>query len=238
MKNIKTIFLKELRYYFDSPIADIVIVAFLLVNGFFFTVSLFLNNQATIIGFANNVPLFFLFFIPAITMRLFSEEVKSGTIEILTTLPVKDFEIVLGKYLSALALMSVSLFLTIIYPITVGFLGDIDFGMVVGTYIGLFLLGAGFVSVGIFASSLTKNQIVAFIICFLMCFAFFVIGKLLAILPPGLIGIFEFLGIDSHFDNISKGVIDSRDLLYYFSLIGFFIFLTLYFMGSRRWRIE
>lgn len=214
------------------------IVAFLLVNGFFFSISLFLNNQATIAGFVSNIPLFFLFFIPAITMRLFSEEVKSGTIEILTTLPIRDYEIIVGKYLSAFALMSVALILTVIHPVTVSFIGDIDFGRVLGTYLGLFLLGASFISVGIFSSSLTKNQIVAFIICFFICFAFFIIGKLLIVIPVGLVPLIGFLGIDSHFENIAKGIIDSRDLVYYFSVIGFFYMMTLYLMGSRRWRIE
>jgi len=238
MKKIKTIFFKEFKYYFNSPIAYIVIVAFLLVNGFFFSTSLFLNNQATIAGFVSNIPLFFLFFIPAITMRLFAEEVKSGTIEILTTLPVKDYEIIVGKYLSAFALLSVALILTLIHPVTVSFIGDIDFGRILGTYLGLFLLGACFISVGIFSSSLTKNQIVAFIICFFVCFTFFIIGKLLIVVPVGLVPLVEFLGVDSHFENIAKGIIDSRDLVYYLSVIGFFYMMTLYLVGSRRWRIE
>ncbi len=214
------------------------IVAFLLVNGFFFSTSLFLNNQATIAGFVSNIPLFFLFFIPAITMRLFSEEVKSGTIEILTTLPIKDYEIIAGKYLSAFALMSVALILTLIHPVSVSFLGDIDFGRILGTYLGLFLLGASFISVGVFSSSLTKNQIVAFIISFFICFTFFIIGKLLIVVPVGLVPLVEFLGMDSHFENIAKGIIDSRDLIYYLSVIGFFYMMTLYLVGSRRWRIE
>jgi len=238
MKNIKTIFLKEFRFYFNSPIAYIVIIAFLLVNGFFFSSALFINDQATIGGFVNNIPLFFLFFIPAITMRLFSEEVKSGTIEILTTLPVKDYEVVIGKSLSAFALMSVALVLTCIHPITVALLGDIDTGRVIGTYLGLFLLGASFVSIGVFTSCITRNQIVAFIVCFFICFAFFILGQLLIFVPAGLLPLFEFLSIDTHFENIAKGIIDSRDLAYYGSIIGFFYFLALFFVGSRRWRIE
>ena len=238
MNNIKTIFLKEFRYYFNSPIAYIVIVVFLLLNGFFFSTSLFLNNQATIAGFVNNVPLFFLFFIPAITMRLFAEEVKSGTIEILTTLPIKDYEIVTGKYLAAFALMVVGFLLSLIHPITLSFIGNIDIGRIFGSYLGLLLLGASFISIGLFTSSFTKNQIVAFISSLFICFAFFIIGKVLIIFPALLRPLFEFLSIDSHFNNIAKGIIDSRDLIYYFSIIGFFFLMTLYLVGSRRWRLE
>ncbi len=236
MKNIITIFSKEFKEYFNSPVAYIVIIVFLLVSGWFFQATMFLVNQATIGSFLGNVPLLFVFFIPAITMRLFSEEMKSGTMEILTTLPLEDYQIILGKYLAALGLVTVAIGLTLIHPFILMFLGKLDYGEIIGSYLGLFLMGAAFVAIGVFASSITKNQIISFIVAFIVCFVFFMFNKILSLVPSYLVSLFEYLSIEYHFNNLARGVIDSRDIIYFFSICLFFYSMTLYFVGSRRWR--
>lgn len=236
MNNMKTLLIKEIKSYFASPIAYIVISVFLVMSGWFFTSSLFLIGQSSMGAFLSIAPLLFTFFIPAITMKLFSEELKLGTIEVLTTLPIKDSEIVLAKYLSALFVITVAIGLTLIYPVTLIIIGKIDAGEIFCTYIGLLLTGAAFASIGLFTSSITKNQIIAFILGFMICFVLFLLGKSLALAPPGLIDLLEYISIDSHVNNISKGVIDSRDLVYFGSIIGFFYILTLSWVSSRRWK--
>ena len=236
MRNIWNIFLKEIKLYFNSPIAYIVIVVWLLISGWFFSSTIFLINQVTIDNFLNNLPLFFVFFIPAITMKLFAEELKSGTIEVLTTLPVKDYEIITGKFLASFFVVTIAILMTLIHPFTLLFLGKLDFGQVIGSYLGIWLMGFFFTWIGCFSSSLTKNQIIAFIIGFVICFTFFMIGKTLDFVPARFVTFVEYVSIDYHFENISKGVIDSRDIIYYFSFSAFFYFLTLYSMGSRKWK--
>lgn len=236
MKNIGTMFSKEFKAYFTSPVAYIVIVVFLLVSGWFFQATMFLVNQATIGAFLGNVPLLFVFFIPAITMRLFSEEIKSGTMEILATLPLEDYQIILGKFLAALGLVTVAIGLTLIHPLILTFLGKLDYGEIAGAYLGLFLMGAAFVSIGGFASAITKNQIISFIVSFLICFVLFMFNKVLGLVPASFVSLFECLSIEYHFNNLARGVIDSRDIVYFLSICVFFYSLTLYFIGSRRWR--
>lgn len=233
-RNTFIIFQKELRSYFNSPVAYIVIITFLLISGWFFSSQIFLNKEATINHFLYNIPLLFVFIIPAVSMRLFAEELKVGTIKILTTLPVKDCEVILAKYLAAVALITIAVLATLIHPISVSFLGNIDWGQVTGSYIGLILLGACFVAIGLFASSITRNQIVAFIIGLLICFILFIIGKVLILIPPLFVSLVEYISIDYHFANISKGLIDSRDLIYYGSLSFFFLALTYIIVSSRR----
>lgn len=237
--NTFIIFLKEFRAYFNSPTAYVVLVVFLLISGWLFASTIFINDQVTIRQFINNVPLLYIFFLPAISMRLIAEEVKVGTMELLATMPIKDYEIVLGKFLAALALLTVLLVLTLFYPLSLAILVKgvgLDWGQVFGAYLGLFFIAAGFLSIGIFASSTTKNQVVAFIFGFLICFAFFIVGKFVPVLPGGIREVVNFIGIDSHFVNISKGVIDSRDILYFFSLTGFFIYLATIMVNARKWR--
>ena len=233
--NIKTIYSKELKSYFNSPIAYIVIIVFLAIVGYFFTSSLFSNNMATLRGMFDMVPFVFLFFIPAITMRSFSEEKKQGTIELLLTKPVKEYELVIGKFLSAFVLMVITLLPTLVYVLAVVLMGDTDKGALIGGYLGLILMGAIYIGVGIFASSLTENQVIAFIISFVAVFALFMMGKVLQQISPGLVSTVEFLSADYHYSNISRGVIDTRDLFYYFSLIFLTVFLTKTSIESRKW---
>lgn len=218
MRQIKNIFRKEFRSYFVSPIAYIVISIFLLVIGWFFFMTFFLFNQADLRDFFVLLPIIFSFIVPAVTMRLFSEELNIGSYEILLTLPVTSRDVILGKFLASVAFVAAMLVPTLSYPITISFLGQLDWGPVAGGYIGAVLLGAAFSAIGLFASSLTRNQIIAFIIGMAICFALTLLDKMLFFLPQSMLGIFEYLGADFHFQNISKGVIDSRDILYFLSV--------------------
>ena len=219
MRQIKRIFIKEFTSYFLSPIAYIVISIFLLVTGWFFFTTFFLYNQANLRNFFALLPLVFSFVIPAITMRLFSEEISTGSYEVLLTMPVTFLDAVLGKFLAGVAFVGAALIPTLAYPITVSFLGRLDWGPVVGGYIGAILLGGAFSAIGLFASSLTRNQITAFIIGMAICFTLTLIDKMLFFLPRSMLGVLEYIGSDFHFQNISKGIIDSRDILYFLSVI-------------------
>ncbi len=227
---------KELRTFFDSPIAYIVITIFLLISGWFFFNDLFLVNQASMRNLFGIVPFIFMFFVPAITMRLISEEKRSGTIEVLVTLPVKDYEIILGKFLAGLILICAAMALTSVYALVLSGLGNLDFGSVLAGYIGLVLLGAAYLSIGMFTSSLTQNQIVAFITSFVIIFALYMLDKVLIFVPGFLASVFEYLSVGYHFSNIARGVIDSRDVIYYLCLIFLFLFLAVRTLESRKWR--
>jgi ABC-2 type transport system permease protein len=224
MRQVLPIFKKEFRSYFVSPIAYIVISIFLVVTGWFFFSTFFLFNQASVRNFFALLPVIFAFVIPAVTMRLVSEELNVGTYELLLTMPVTFREVVLGKFLAATAFAAAMLIPTLAYPVTVAFLGELDWGPVIGGYLGAVLLGGSFSAIGLFASSLTRNQIVAFIVGVGICFALVLIDKILFFVPSRLAGVLEYLGADSHFENISKGILDSRDILYFLSIT----FISLY----------
>lgn len=235
LPNILAIFRRELRSYFNSPVAYVVIVVFLAIIGWFFTSNLFLMNIASLRVMFELVPLIFLFFVPAITMRLLAEEKKSGTLELLTTKPVLDSEIILGKFIAAWALLAAALIPTLLYVLTLAVLGSPDLGPVVTGYLGLLLMGAVYIGIGLFASSLTENQIVAFIVSFLIVLALFLMDKILMYVPEGLASTIEFLGIDYHFGNIARGVIDSRNVIYFLSLLGFSLYCASVSLGRRKW---
>jgi ABC-2 type transport system permease protein len=235
LSNVGTIFQKELRSYFNSAVAYVVIVVFLAIVGWMYTSSMFLMNVASLRMMFELIPLVFLFVVPAVTMRLLAEEKKAGTIELLTTKPLHDWEIVAGKFLAAWALIGIALLPTLIYYITVAFLGDIDNGPVIGGYLGLLLMAGVYVAVGLLASSLTENQIVAFIVGLLLMFAFFMMDKVLIFVPDFMTSIVEYLGIDFHFSNIARGVIDSRDIVYFGSVLGFTLYLSVVSLEKRKW---
>jgi ABC-2 type transport system permease protein len=218
MRQVRHIFKKEFKSYFVSPIAYIVIGIFLLVTGWFFFTPFFLFNQANLRNFFALLPIVFSFVVPAVTMRLFSEELSVGSYELLLTMPVTILDIVLGKFLASVVFVAAMLMPTVAYPITVSFLGQLDWGPVVGGYMGAVLLGGAFSAIGLFASSLTRNQIIAFIVGMAICFGLTLIDKMLFFLPQSLLGILGYLGADFHFQNISKGIVDSRDILYFFSV--------------------
>jgi ABC-2 type transport system permease protein len=218
MRQVIHIFRKELSAYFISPIAYIVISIFLVVTGWFFFATFFLFNQANLRTFYALLPIVFAFVIPAITMRLISEELSIGSDEILLTMPVTVLDVVLGKFFASVALIVVMMTPTLAYPLTVSLMGQLDWGPVVGGYLGAVFLGAAFCAVGLFASALTRNQIIAFIIGLSICFTLTLIDKMLYFLPRSLLGVFAYLGADFHFQNIAKGIIDTRDILYFVSV--------------------
>jgi ABC-2 type transport system permease protein len=238
MHNVKTILIKELKSYFNSAIAYIVIIVFLIISGILFSISFFPNNIASLRDFFGNFfiqLILFVVFIPAITMRSFSEEKKQGTLELLLTKPIRDTELIAGKYLAAFLLVCIALIPTLIYFFAVLYMGPVPFYEVVVGYIAFLLMSAMYVGIGIFVSSLTENQIVAFIVSVLIALFFFLVGKFLMILPLPLVSFFEYLTTDYHFNNITRGVIDSRDVIYYCSMVFFTFYLTKVSLESRKW---
>ena len=219
MRQAMYILTKELKDYFISPIAYIVISVFLVVTGWFFFSTFFIFSQADLRNFFNLLPITFSFVIPAITMRLFSEELNVGSYEILLTLPVTFHDIIFGKFLAAVLFMAAALVPTLSYPVFISFLGDMDWGPVIGGYVGAILLAAAYAAVGLFASAITRNQIIAFIVGMGICFSLTLLDKMLFFFPAPLLGVIGYLGADLHFSNIAKGIIDTRDILYFLSVI-------------------
>lgn len=236
MKNARPIFKRELMGYFNSPIAYIFITVFLGLSSWLFFKGFFVVGEASVRMFFGLLPWVFLFFIPAITMRLWAEEKKSGTMELLMTLPVTDAEAVLGKFFASFAFLILSLVLSFVLPIIVSVLGDPDPGQIVGGYVGAVLMGGAFLAIGLFISSLTENQIVAFIISVVAIFVLFILGEdfVLFGIPDWLVPVFSFIGLGGHYDSISRGVIDSRDVIYYGSVIVFFLYLNVKSIESRK----
>lgn len=235
--NIFAIYKRELRAYFNSPVAYVVIVVFLAIIGWFFSSNLFLSNVASmyIIFDSFLVKILFMVFAPAITMRLLAEEKKSGTLELLTTKPLRDAEIVLGKFLAAWTLLATTLLPTLIYLFTILSLGDLDIGPVLTGYLGLVLLGGVYIAMGVLASSLTENQIIAFIMGFLVVITFFMLDKVIMYAPESFSSTLEFLSTDHHYSSIARGVIDSRNMIYFGSVIGFTLLLTTVSLERRKW---
>ena len=235
LSNVGPIYRREIRSYFNSPVAYVVIVVFLAIVGWYFSNNLFLMNTASMRIVFELVPLVFLFFVPAVTMRLLAEEKKSGTLELLTTKPVRDVEIVLGKFLAAWTLLAATLAPTLVYLVTLMVLGTPDLGPVVTGYLGLMLTGGVYIAIGLFASSLTENQIVAFLIGMVIILAFFLADKVLLYMPGAIAPTVEYLGIDYHFSNIARGVIDSRDIIYFGSVLGFALMTATASLERRKW---
>ncbi len=238
LTHVGAIYRRELSSYFDSPLAYIVIPVFLVLVGAFalYFQNLFGGGTASIRPMFFWSSVFMLLLIPAITMRLFAEEHRTGSIELLVTLPVGESAIVLGKFLAALTLVVVSILLTLSYPITLMFLSDIDVGPIVGGYLGLLGLGAAFTAIGTAASVVTKNQIVAFMITVMICVIPFASGFALAQVPATFLPLVQFLSFETHFNNLSRGVIDSRDLSYYLSIVALFLHFAAFGLERRRLR--
>jgi ABC-2 type transport system permease protein len=226
MKKALKIFYREFKGYFVSPIAYIVISIFLVITGWFFFSTFFLYNQAELRYFFDLLPITFAFIIPAITMRLFSEEFNTGSYELLLTMPVSTTDIVLGKFFAALAFSAIMLLPTVSYGIFISFIGDLDFGPWIGGYIGAVLLAGAFSAIGLFASSITHNQIIAFILGMAICFTLVLLNKVLFFMPESILNILEYLGAGYHFQNISKGVLDSRDIIYFASVSFIMLYAT------------
>ncbi len=241
-----TLFIKEINGFLNSLIGYIVMIVFLLVTGLFLWVfqmefKVFDFGFAGLEGLFVLAPFVFLFLIPAITMRSFADEKKSGTLELLMTQPLTDLQVILAKYFAGVVLVIISLLPTLIYYFSVYRLGlppgNLDSGGIWGSYIGLFFLGASFVSIGIFASSLTDNQIVSFIlalfISFLLYMGFEFVYDFVFSGKAGLI--IKSLGLNAHYTSMSRGVVDTRDLIYFVSVTAIFILMTKLTLESRKW---
>lgn len=217
--------------------AYIFLVIFAVVNGYFFVNTFFLFGQSDMRSLFSVVPLVYLFFIPAVAMGLIARERNTGTIEIIDTLPLETYEFVLGKFLAAFTLIVLGLVATVVHLFTLINVGtNVDYGSVFTGYLGLALVGGVYASVGTFASSVTDNQVVAFIIGVFLVLIFFLMDWMLVFIPDSIAGLIQFLSTDYHLSNISRGVIDSRNLIYFFSVIGFFLFLTNQTLIARKWR--
>lgn len=229
---------REFRTFFASPIAYIVLGGFLLLAGWLYFSTLFLAGQANLRGFFGVAPVLFVVLVPAITMRALAEERKSGTLELLLTLPMEDWQIVAGKFLAALGMVAVGLLWTAPYALSVAALtgpgAAFDWGPVVTGYLGLLLLASSFIGLGLWGSALSKNQIVGFIVGLVLCFAFAFVDKFAALLPESLGQLLEFLSVDYHFDNIARGVLDTRDLVFYLSLTALGLTLTTRALSAAR----
>ncbi len=240
MNRVKTIFKREIGYYFNSLVAYIFIDVFLIVTGILFFTGFFEIGQADMRGFFALLPWVFLFFVPAVTMRLWAEERAAGTMEVVMTLPVKDWEVMMGKYLAALAFLIIPVALSFPLALICVRAAEVppDMGPIWGGYIGAILLGAAYLAVGIYFSSLTDNQIIALIITIVFLAVLLLIENdvFLMKLPKLVQPFFAFVGLGGHFQSIGRGVVDFRDILYYLSLIFFFLFLTMRSVESRKWR--
>jgi ABC-2 type transport system permease protein len=239
MNRVRTVALRELRSYFNSPIAYVFLLVFAGTALFtFFNVNaFFVRGQADMRALFESIPLLIVLLVPALSMRLWAEEAKSGTLELLLTLPVKDVELVSGKFLASWGLLGIGLLLTAPLCLTVAMLGNLDWGPVIGGYLGALLLGAAYLSVGQFASALTENQILAFILALVLCFALYGLGTeaFTGLFSDGTAARLRALGTGSRFDSIARGVVDLRDLLYYLSVSLFFLALSVAALRTRRW---
>jgi len=218
MRNVRAIAARELRAYFNSPIAYIVVCAFLLLAGWLYFTPLFVAGTSSMRAFFAIAPILLVVFAPAVAMRLISEEVRSGTLELLTTMPVRDHEVIVGKFLAGLAVIASALVMTLVWALSVEAIGDLDWGPVVGGYFGLLLCAAALVAIGLMTSAWSRNQIVAFIVALVICLVLWLLDKITFFVPGALAGLVEYLSIDYHFRNIARGVIDTRDVLYYLSV--------------------
>ena len=238
MGSVLPIFKKEFRSYFQSPVAYIFLTVFLiLVHGLLFWATGFLViAQADLRDFFGLISIILIFFVPAISMRLWAEEMKLGTMELLMTFPIRDWEAVIGKYLAAFMIIALSILLTIPLAISVGLFGSPDAGPIIGGYLGALLLGAAYLAIGAWTSSTTSNQIVSFILTLLIL----LVGSLgldwiRQFSPSWVAGWLSYLSLRTHFDSIARGVVDIRDVVYYLSVIGFFIYLNVRSVESRKW---
>ncbi|NOY64400.1 MAG: ABC transporter permease [Nitrospirae bacterium] len=230
---LRAILKKELKHYFFSPLAYIVTVIFLLITGWFFANSLFLLKEAEMRGMLDILPILLMFVIPAITMRSIAEERKMDTVQILLTLPIREGQIILGKYMALLVFYSTVLIFTLFYPLVLMLLGRPDTGVILSSYLGMFLLGATYISIGIFASSLTSSQVIAFITGFAIIFLIFIPGKLENIMPVKMQPLIEGASVVSHFENLLRGVVSSTDIVYFVMLNILFLTLSIYALREK-----
>ena len=240
MKNAPSIFVREIRNYFVSPIAYVALIVFSLLAGYFFAAYFNMATryqaEASLRMVFHNMSIAMLFLAPLITMRLFAEEKRSGTIEVLMTSPVTDAEVVMGKFAASLALYVVMLLLTFLCPLFLIIYGKPDLTPIAVGYLGLFLLGTAFMSLGIATSSITKNQIVAALISFVTLLGLWVISWMSSAVGARLGKVLSFISLMDHFDDFSKGVFDTKHVVYYVSFACFFLFLAVKSVQSIKWK--
>jgi len=242
MRNIITIFKRELSSYFATPVAYVFIVIFLLMSGAltFYLGNYYERGQADLSPFFQFHPWLYLFLVPAIAMRLWAEERKTGSIELLMTLPISIGQSVMGKFLAAWVFIGIALLLTFPIWITVNYLGNPDNGVIFAAYIGSFLMAGGFLAIGSCISAMTKNQVIAFIITVVICFLFLLAGSSLVLnffkvwIPQNIVDAISSLSFLTHYASLAKGVIDLRDIIYFVSLIGVWLYANTIFVELKK----
>ena len=217
---------RELKSYFTSPVAYIVTALFLIIAGILFYSTFFLYDRAELRQFFVQLPLLLSFFIPALTMRIFAEERRVGSIETLMTLPVTELDVVTGKYLASFISTLIMLAPTLLYILPAAIFGSPDFGPIAGGYLGAIFLCASYTAIGIFATSVTKNQIIAFFTGFIICIVLTLIDTFMIFLPSPVVSFLSYLSANGHFTSISRGILDTRDLIYFISLTALFFATT------------
>lgn len=237
MRNIWVIGKREFISYFSSPIAYVAISAFLVLVGlrFFVVDAFFETGEASLRSFFELVPMVFVLYLPAVAMRLVSEEKRQGTFELLATLPVSDAEIILGKFLGALGFLAVTLLLTLVYPLLLVSLGDPDGGAILGGYMGLSLIGASFIALTIMASAWTNSQIVAYLVGSTLSSWFFYVGEILESFWEGTRDVAAYVSFDAHFTNFTRGVLDTRDLVFFVTMTAVALVIATFSLNRRRW---
>jgi ABC-2 type transport system permease protein len=258
IRGVGLIFNRELRAYFSSSIAYVVITMFLIITGYFFynliaTFSVIsfqaqanpmmarqynlLNiNETVVRPLFGNISIIMLLMTPLLTMRLLAEERKAGTMELLLTYPVRDIEVVTGKFLACFTVFLAMIFSTFIYPALLVFLGEPELMPIITGYIGLILLGAAFIALGLFTSSLTENQIIAASLAFGILFVFWLMSYSVTLVSLALGQVISYIAITEHLESLAKGVVDTEDVIYYLIFVTLFLFLTLRSLESKRWR--
>ncbi len=226
---------RELKSYFVSPIAYVITALFLLISGYLFSVILLNTNEASLRYLISNLSVIWLFITPALTMRLLAEETKSGTIELMMTNPVRDFELVLGKYLGALGFLLVMLAFTLYYPVLLFIFGNPDRGPMLAGYLGVVLQAAAFLAIGLMASSFTQNQIVAAILTFAILLIMWLSESVANFLGKPLGDVMRYLSVTNHFQDFSRGVIDTTHVIYFLSIVAASLFITFLSLQTRRW---
>lgn len=235
MRNTITIAQKEFKSYLASPMAYIVTGIFLVITGVFFGISSSTFYETSLAGFLESGSMILLLLTAVLTMRLLAEERKTGTIELLLTAPVRDSELIMGKFLGGLCILIAMLALTFYYPLLLVIFGDPDIGPIFTGYLGIFLLGSTCLSVGLFASSLTSNQIVSAVVAGGILFALYFIGVAADYLPEALGQVINYFSISYYYEDFILGIIDTRGIVYYLSITALFIFLAIRSLENSRW---
>jgi len=255
MKNVWHVFRKEFSSYFLSPVAYVVLTVFLVIVGFMFYSNVVWYYQASFSMFQNpyinqslnltddfirplfaNISVILMFLIPALTMRLFAEENRSGTMELMMSYPVRETEIIIGKYFAAMAFFVVLLFMTIMYPVFLSIVSEPELGPLISAYAGCLFIGATFIAIGIFTSTTTDNQIIAALSAFGLNLVFWIIGWIRPSGTDKLSSILQHISITEHYDQLTKGIINSKDIIYFLSICILFLFLANRVILSKKWR--